>query len=66
MSVAEQRIDTLQRVELAEGIEIHLRAAGPFLRLVAYLIDLLVELALLAVLGLIGMCSSFRALDCLF
>ena len=53
MSVAEQRIDTLQRVELAEGIEIHLRAAGPFLRLVAYLIDLLVELALLAVLGLI-------------
>lgn len=34
-----ERLDTLQTVELAEGVEIRLRIAGPVLRGVAYLID---------------------------
>lgn len=46
MGPRQRRIDTLQTVELAEGMEIHLRAAGPFLRLVAYLLDLLIEMVL--------------------
>ena len=38
-----RRIDTLQLVELAEGMEIHLRTAGPFLRLIAWILDLIIE-----------------------
>jgi len=53
MAFPARRIDTLQTVELAEGMEIHLRAAGPFLRLIAYLLDLLVEIAALMFLGMI-------------
>lgn len=49
MGPRQRRIDTLQTVELAEGMEIHLQVAGPFLRLVAYLLDLLIEGVLLAV-----------------
>lgn len=45
MASRQQRIDTLQTVELAEGMEIDLRAAGPFLRVGAFLLDLLVKLA---------------------
>jgi uncharacterized RDD family membrane protein YckC len=37
------RLDTLQRVELAEGVEIHLRMAGPYVRVLAYLIDLMIR-----------------------
>ncbi len=51
MAFSVQRIDTLQTVELAEGMEIHLRAAGPFLRLMAYLLDLLVEAAAITSIG---------------
>lgn len=50
MANQRRRIDTLQSIELAEGIEIHLRAAGPFLRFVAYLLDVIFELLLLAAL----------------
>lgn len=53
MAFPARRIDTLQTVELAEGMEIHLRAAGPFLRLIAYLIDLLVEIAALMLVGFV-------------
>lgn len=56
-----RRIDTLQTVELAEGMEIHLRAAGPFLRFVAYLIDLVAEFALLFAVGIV-ISLSFPAL----
>ncbi len=42
-----EKLDTLQAVELAEGIEIRLRVAGPVLRGVAYLIDLLVRSSVL-------------------
>lgn len=53
MAFPERRIDTLQTVELAEGIEIHLRVAGPFLRLMAYLLDLLIEVAMLVCVGVL-------------
>ena len=36
----EPRLDTLQSNELAEGVEIHLRIAGPYVRVLAYLMDL--------------------------
>ena len=53
MGSRKRRIDTLQTVELAEGMEIHLRVAGPFLRLMAYLLDLVAEFALLFILQII-------------
>ncbi len=53
MAIPARRIDTLQTVELAEGMEIHLRAAGPFLRIVAYILDLLVEVAALLLIQLL-------------
>lgn len=40
-----RRLDTLQTVELAEGMEVHLRMAGPFLRLMAFLLDILIKIA---------------------
>jgi len=45
------KLDTLQSVELAEGVEIRLRMAGPMLRAGAYLIDLLIRGAVLLVGG---------------
>jgi uncharacterized RDD family membrane protein YckC len=44
-----EKLDTLQAVELAEGIEIRLRMAGPMLRAGAYLIDFLIRTAVLAI-----------------
>jgi uncharacterized RDD family membrane protein YckC len=35
-------IDTLQSVELADGVEIHLRVAGPAVRSLAWLVDFLI------------------------
>ncbi|HCI91021.1 MAG TPA: RDD family protein [Verrucomicrobiales bacterium] len=43
------RIDTLQSIELAEGVEIYLRAAGPYVRVLAYLIDLLIRIGVCVV-----------------
>jgi len=58
MAIPARRIDTLQSVELAEGMEIHLRAAGPFLRFIAYFLDLIFEglilLVLVFTIGIIG------------
>ena len=51
-SMAEERLDTLQSVELADGVEIRLRMAGPLPRAGAYLIDLLIRAAILAVGGI--------------
>ncbi len=48
-----EKLDTLQVVELAEGIEIRLRMAGPMLRAGAYLLDFLIRLAVLAVGGMV-------------
>lgn len=46
---ASGKLDTLQLVELAEGVEIRLRMAGPMLRGGAYLIDLLIRGAIMVV-----------------
>jgi uncharacterized RDD family membrane protein YckC len=49
-----EKLDTLQAVELAEGIEIRLRTAGPMLRAGAYLIDFLIR-AMVLIVGGIGL-----------
>jgi len=49
----ESRLDTLQSIELAEGVEIHLRMAGPYVRVFAYLLDLLIRIGVLIVTGLL-------------
>lgn len=41
------KLDTLQAVELADGVEIRLRVAGPMLRAGAYLIDFLIRILLM-------------------
>ncbi len=41
-----ESLDTLQAVELAEGVEIRLRIAGPLPRAVAYWVDVLIRLVL--------------------
>jgi uncharacterized RDD family membrane protein YckC len=48
-----EKLDTLQAVELAEGIGIRLRMAGPMLRAAAYLIDFLIRAAVLIVGGIV-------------
>jgi uncharacterized RDD family membrane protein YckC len=37
-----EKLDTLQSIELAEGVEIRLRIAGPILRIFAWMIDMVV------------------------
>lgn len=49
-----QKIDTLQSVELGEGVEILLRMAGPFPRAMALLLDYLIILGVLIVLSIIA------------
>jgi len=46
------KLDTLQAVELAEGVEIRLRMAGPMLRAGAYLIDLFIRGTVLGLGGI--------------
>ncbi len=48
----------MQAVELAEGVTIRLRVAGPLLRAGAYAIDLLIRGALMAVVWLVAMASG--------
>lgn len=48
---ATARLDTLQSVELAEGVEIGLRVAGPLPRMVAYVIDFFIRGTVLSTLG---------------
>lgn len=50
--MAASRLDTLQSVELADGVEIQLRVAGPAVRSTAWLLDLLVLLLALVLLEL--------------
>jgi uncharacterized RDD family membrane protein YckC len=47
-----EKLDTLQSVELAEGVEIRLRIAGPTLRIFAFLIDMLIRIGVLIVAGI--------------
>lgn len=48
-----QKIDTLQSVELGEGVEILLRMAGPFPRAMALLLDYLIIIGVLIVLSIL-------------
>ncbi|TDU63121.1 putative RDD family membrane protein YckC [Prosthecobacter fusiformis] len=51
--------DTLQPVELADGVEIHLRVAGPGPRSVAWLVDLIIFiLTLIAIIIVLGVLTS--------
>jgi len=57
--MAAARLDTLQPVELADGVEIQLRVAGPAVRSTAWLLDLLVFLVALLVIEIaLGMTIS--------
>lgn len=47
-----EKLDTLQAIELAEGVEIRLRMAGPMLRISAYALDFVIRLLVL-VLGVV-------------
>ncbi|MFC4994150.1 RDD family protein [Rubritalea tangerina] len=49
----DRKIDTLQNVELGDGVEIQLRVAGPFVRSMALLIDYLIITGVLIVLSMI-------------
>ena len=55
MSTTEDRLDTMQAVELAEGVVIRLRVAGPLLRAGAYGIDLLIRGMGMSVIGVVVM-----------
>ena len=58
MVIPVRRIDTLQSVELAEGMEIHLRAAGPFLRFAAFLLDSIFQIIILLVFLIVSIFSA--------
>ena len=49
-----KRLDTLQELELADGVEIRLRIVGPLLRGMAFLLDVLFVILLMAGLSLIS------------
>lgn len=53
------RLDTLQSIELAEGVEIRLRIAGPLLRGFAWLIDIVSIGLILMLVGLIMSIAGF-------
>jgi uncharacterized RDD family membrane protein YckC len=52
MAEALPRLDTLQTVELADGVEIRLRIDGPILRIAAYVVDLAIRVIALILIGI--------------
>ena len=58
--MAEARADTLQTVELADGVEIQLRVAGLAVRSMAYLIDLTIRIGIDIVMAV---CAHWLLLD---
>jgi uncharacterized RDD family membrane protein YckC len=70
MESLSEKLDTLQAVELAEGVEIRLRIAGPVLRAGAFGIDFLIRLVVGAAtalgLGLAGMALGSKVAEGLF
>ncbi|BCX49259.1 RDD domain-containing protein [Haloferula helveola] len=58
MEETRTRIDTLQAIELAEGVEVRLRIAGPLLRGGALALDLVIQWAFLLVVAFILMISG--------
>lgn len=63
MEGVKRRLDTLQTVELADGVEVHLRTAGPFLRLMAFLLDMLIKFGISIVFYLVLILSSLALGD---
>lgn len=59
MEEVAERIDTLQAIELAEGVEVRLRVAGPLLRGMALAIDLSIQVAGLVVVGMLLTLTGF-------
>jgi uncharacterized RDD family membrane protein YckC len=61
------RIDTLQAIELAEGVEVRLRIAGPLLRGMALGIDVAIQLVGLMLAGMVltlaGFAMGFLVVD---
>lgn len=55
MATTFQRIDTLHTTELAEGVEIQLRSAGPLLRIIAWLLDTFVIIGVLMLVGILAL-----------
>jgi uncharacterized RDD family membrane protein YckC len=58
LSATEEKLDTLQAVELAEGVAIRLRVAGPLLRAGAYCIDVIIRGVALSVISAVVMGSG--------
>lgn len=54
-----EKIDTLQKVELAEGVEIRLRMVGPMLRMGAYLIDFIIRIVIIFAGSMLAAWSGF-------
>ncbi len=52
--MAAPRADTLQSVELADGVEIHLRVAGLSVRSMAYMMDLLIRIGIYIVVAILA------------
>lgn len=62
--VARQPLDTLQRMELAEGVEVELHPAGPMVRAVAYVLDVLwLSLIYIIVIIVIVFMASLAGLE---
>lgn len=53
-----EKLDTLQTVELAEGVEIRLRMAGPLLRGGAFLADMLIRLLVMLLVGFLAVVAG--------
>ncbi len=64
LNVTADKLDTLQAVELAEGVEIHLRVAGPLLRAGAYALDfgirMVAMIGVVIILGVSGIALGER------
>lgn len=60
--MAEARADTLQSVELADGVEIQLRVAGPAARSMAFTIDLLLRMGIYIVVWIAALFLLVKAI----
>jgi uncharacterized RDD family membrane protein YckC len=47
------KIDTLQTIEIAEGVQIQLRPAGPCVRMAAYVLDLIYSILAMMLIGIV-------------
>jgi uncharacterized RDD family membrane protein YckC len=58
MDGGDQKLDTLQAVELAEGVEVRLRVAGPLLRGAAFGLDVLLQWVVIGIVSLVFLFSG--------